>query len=255
MNGETGGVSLIADLLPGFRPWTTSGRRSVSSLLLTALLLLSGSAMAADPAGVEVKRNPDGSRLRLTQQINTAGDRRVFRIDVSPSASAPYTILLQSSQVLSEYPRGGGRLDDMDGDGQLEFVERMFCGAGPNCWYRIHKLNPEQHKAYLFFEGGFSLFRPIAGYLVTSGRSSCCSWTHQIYRAPETPRGITEQDLLYNVDLKGPIDGSATPTCWISRPVAEDWEQAELPNPKLLTLCEGYGNDVVINPNKATDKD
>ena len=225
-----------------------SGRLPVPILLLTALLLLSGSALAAEAAGAEEKRNPDGSRLRLTEQIDPTGDRRVFRIEVSPAASAPYTTLLQRSQVLSEHPSGGGRLEDMDGDGQLEFVERVFCGAGPNCWYRIHKLMPQQHKAYLFFEGGFSLFRPIAGYLVTSGRSSCCSWTHQIYRAPAKPRGITEQDLLYSVYLKGPIDGSATPTCRISRPVNEEWEQANLPNPELSTLCEGYGNDVVINP-------
>jgi len=124
----------------------------------------------------------------------------------------------------------------------------VFCGAGPNCWYRIHKLNPQQHTAYAFYEGGFSLFRSIAGYLVTSGRSSCCSWTHQIYRAPAQPRGMTEQDLLYSVYLKGPIDGSAKPTCQISRPVGEGWEQASLANPELLVLCEGYGNDVVINP-------
>ena len=228
-----------------------SERLSVPILLLTALLLLPGSALAAEPAGVEEKRNPDGTRLRLTEQIDPAGDRRVFRIDVSPSASAPYTTLLQRTQALSEHPSGGGRLEDMDGDGQLEFVERVYCGAGPNCWYRIHKLNPEQHKAYLFFEEGFSLFRPIAGYLVTSGRSSCCSWTHQIYRAPDKPRGITEQDLLYSVDLKGPIDGSATPTCRISRPVGDEWEQTDLANPELLALCEGYGNDVVINPQQA----
>ena len=230
-----------------------SGRLPVPILLLTALLLLPGSVLAAEQVGVEEKRNPDGARLRLTEQIDPTGDRRVFRIDVSPSASAPYTTLLERSQVLSEHPSGRGRLDDMDGDGQLEFVERMFCGAGPNCWYRIHKLNLQQHKAYPFFEGGFSLFRPIAGYLVTSGRSSCCSWTHQIYRAPETPRGITEQDLLYNVDLKGPIDGSASPTCRISRPWGGGWEQANLANPELLALCEGYGKNVVINPAQESD--
>ena len=230
-----------------------SGRLPVPILLLTALMLLPGSVLAAEQVGVEEKRNPNGARLRLTEQIDPTGDRRVFRIDVSPSASAPYTTLLERSQVLSEHPSGRGRLDDMDGDGQLEFVERMFCGAGPNCWYRIHKLNLQQHKAYPFFEGGFSLFRSIAGYLVTSGRSSCCSWTHQIYRAPAKLRGITEQDLLYNVYLKGPIDGSASGTCRISRPWGEGWEQANLANPELLALCEGYGKNVVINPAQESD--
>ncbi len=226
-------------------------QQPVPLLLLTALLLFPGAALASDPTGVEEKRNPDGSRLRLTRQIDPAGGRRVFRIELSPSASAPYTTLLQRNQLLSEYPRGGGHLDDIDGDGQLEFVERLSCGAGPNCQYRIFKLNPVQKRAYQLFEGGFSLFRPIAGQLVTSSRSSCCSWTHQIYRAPAKPRGITEQDLLYSVYLKGPIDGSNKPTCRISRPVGEGWEQANLANPELLALCEVYGNDVVINPEQA----
>ncbi len=46
-----------------------SVRLPVPTLLLTALLLLPGSALAAEPAGVEEKRNPDGARLRLTEQI------------------------------------------------------------------------------------------------------------------------------------------------------------------------------------------
>ena len=115
--------------------------------------------------------------------------------------------------MLSEHHRGGGRLHDRDGDGQLEFVERVFGGARPHCCYRIHKLNPQQHKAYQFFEGRFSLFRPLAEYLVTSS--------------------ITEQDLLYSVQLRGPIDGSATPTGRITRPVVKGWEQANLPHAEL----------------------
>ena len=248
--GESDGVSL---------DWVccqASGneRRPVPILLLAALLLFPGSALASDTDGVTEQRNPDGSRLRLTEQIDPAGDRRVFRIEASSSASAPYTTLLQRSQLLSDYPRGGGRLEDMDGDGQLEFVERLSCGAGPNCQYRIFKLIPAQQRAYQLFEGGFFLFRPIAGRLVTSSRSSCCSWTHQIYRTPVTPHGITEQDLLYSLELKAPIDGASTPVCRISRPRGKGWEQATIRSPELLKLCEGYGKNVVINPALQSDE-
>ena len=228
-------------------------QQPVPLLLLTALLLFPGAALASDPTGVEEKRNPDGSRLRLTRQIDPAGGRRVFRIELSPSASAPYTTLLQRNQLLSDYPRGGGHLDDIDGDGQLEFVERLSCGAGPNCQYRIFKLNPVQKKAYQLFEGRFSLFRPIAGQLVTSSRSSCCSWTHQVYRTPVKPHGISEQDLLYNLELNAPTDGASTPVCRISRPRGKGWEQATIRSPELLKLCEGYGKNVVINPAQESD--
>tara|TARA_B100001121_G_scaffold163308_1_gene142601 strand:+ start:820 stop:933 length:114 start_codon:yes stop_codon:yes gene_type:complete len=33
--------------------------------------------------------------------------------------------------------------------------------------------------------------------------------------------------------------------------VGDEWEQTVLANPELLALCEGYGNDVVINPQQA----
>ena len=231
----------------GLSTFQSRAQLAVTILLLTALLLFTGSAFAVDTANVEEKRNPDGSRLKLTQQVEPAGDRRVFLIEVSSSASTPYTTLLQRSQVLSKHPHGEGRLEDIDGNGQLEFVERLFCGAGPNCWFRIYKLNAKEQRAYAFFEGGFFLFRPIAGYLVTSGRSSCCAWTHQIYRAPETERGISQQDLLYSMYLKGPIDGSATPTCWISRPSGKGAKRANLSNPELLKLCEGYGKNVIVH--------
>ena len=232
-----------------------SEERLVPFLLLMALLLVQGSALASDQPTdqltVEQKRNADGSWLRLTQRVDPERDRRHIRVEHSRSATAPFFTLLQRSQSLSDYPQGGGHLEEMDGDGQLDYVERLYCGAGPNCQARIFKLNPAQQTAYQLFEGWFFLFRSVDGHFVTSSRSSCCSWTHQIYRAPAKPRGITEQDLLYDVYLKGPIDGSATPTCRISRPLGEGWEQAKLANPELLALCEGYGNDVVINPEQA----
>ena len=227
-------------------------------LLLTAVLLIQGSALASDqPADqptVVQKRNADGSWLKLTQRVDRARDRRLIRVEHSRSATAPYVTLLQRSQSLSDYPAGGGSLEEMDGDGQLDYVERLYCGAGPNCQARIFRLNPEQRSAYQLFEGFFFLFRSVDGHVVTSRRSSCCSWTHDIYRKPAEPRSITEQDLIYSLYLKGPVDGHATPTCRISRPEGDGWTPAELSNPRLLKLCEGYGTNVVINPVQARNQ-
>ena len=214
-----------------------------------AVLLLCGSPAIADcKTETDQKRNADGSELRITQTQCDQQNQRTTLIELRADPFSPYKTVLLRKQSLSEFPRGFGHLKDIDDDGILEYDEVESCGAGPNCWHNIFRIDPKQSRAWLLLKGGFSYVRKISDFYVTSGRSSCCSWTHQIYRAPAQPRGMTEQDLLYSVYLKGPIDGSATPTCRISRPANEEWEQANLPNPKLLMLCEGYGSDVVINP-------
>ena len=236
-----------------------SEKRLVPFLLLMSLLLVQGSALASyqptDQLTVEQKRNADGSWLRLTQRVDHERDRRLIRVEHSRSATAPFVTLLQRSQSLSDYPQGRGHLEEMDGDGQLDYVERLYCGAGPNCQARIFKLNPAQQTAYQLFEGWFFLFRSVGGHFVTSSRSSCCSWTHNVYREPSKQGGIGDKDLLYSIYLQGPIDEHSTPTCRISRPEGDGWTPTELSNPELLKLCEGYGKNVAVNSATTNDGD
>ena len=84
---------------------------------------------------------------------------------------------------------------------------------------------------------------------MTAGRSSCCSWVHQVYRIPTSEREITAQDLAYDITVSGPIEkDSTTARCRITRPEGEGWVSTDVPHQSLRQLCLFYGDDVVINP-------
>ena len=153
------------------------------------------------------------------------------------------------TEQLATFPQGRGRLADIDGDGLLEVVETEYCGAGPNCTKTIFKVNPLQRKAWRFLHGGFFSVRRIDNFVVTAGRSSCCSWVHQVYRIPTSEREITAQDLAYDITVSGPIEkDSTTARCRITRPEGEGWVSTDVPHQSLRQLCHFYGDDVVINP-------
>ena len=220
-------------------------------LLGIVVLQLAGASAveAASQPEVQEQRNSDGSWLRLTQTEQPAQGRRLLQVDLRTSANAPYAPVLQRSQVLAEFPRGRGRLEDIDGDGLWEFVETDFCGAGPNCVQTIFKVNPQRKTAWRFLHGGFFTVRRIGAFVVTAGRSSCCSWVHQAYRVPAGERTITDQDLAYSISVSGPLDKtSTTARCVISRPAGSGWVLTDLKHKQLRQLCALYGDDVVINP-------
>ena len=222
-------------------------------LMLPAVLMALTGAAAATHAGgqpqLQEQRNSDGSWLRLTQREESATDLRTIRIELRGSDQSPFTPVLERQQSLATFPHGRGHLEDIDGDGLLEVVETESCGAGPNCTKTIFKVNPRQKKAWRFLHGGFFSIRRIDNFVVTAGRSSCCSWVHQVYRIPTSDREITAQDLAYAITESGPIENnSTTARCRITRPEGERWVNTDVPHQSLRQLCHFYGDDVMINP-------
>ncbi|EAU73134.1 hypothetical protein [Synechococcus sp. RS9916] len=221
-------------------------------LMPAALMALTGAATAGHAGGrplLQEQRNSDGSWLRLTQLENPATEQRTIRVELRDSDASPYAPVLERHQSLATFPQGRGRLADIDGDGLMEIVETKYCGAGPNCTKTIFKVNPLQRKAWRFLHGGFFSIRRIDNFVVTAGRSSCCSWVHQVYRIPTSEREITAQDLAYDITVSGPIEkDSTTARCWITRPEGEEWVSTDVPHQSLRQLCHFYGDDVVINP-------
>ena len=222
-------------------------------LLMPAVLMALTSAATDVLAGgrplLQEQRNSDGSWLRLTQLENPATQQRTIRVELRASDASPYAPVLERHQSLATFPQGRGRLADIDGDGLLEVVETEYCGAGPNCTKTIFKVNPLQRKAWRFLHGGFFSIRRIDDFVVTAGRSSCCSWVHQVYRIPTSEREITAQDLAYDITVSGPIEkDSNTARCRITRPEGEGWVSTDVPHQSLHQLCHFYGDDVVINP-------
>ena len=168
-------------------------------LLMPAVLMaLTGAATAGHAGGrplLQEQRNSDGSWLRLTQLENPATKQRTIKVELRDSDASPYAPVLERHQSLATFPQGRGHLADIDGDGLLEVVETEYCGAGPNCTKTIFKVNPLQRNAWRFLHSGFFSIRRIDNFVVTAGRSSCCSWVHQVYRIPTSEREITAQDL------------------------------------------------------------
>ena len=224
---------------------------------LAVLLLCGGSAIADCKVETDQQQNSDGSELRITQTQCDQQNQRTFLIELRTDPTSPYTTVLQRNQSLSEFPRGFGHLKDIDADGILEYDEVESCGAGPNCSHSIFRIDPKQARAWLLFQGGFFDFRKISDFYVTSGRSSCCSWEHQVYAKPDGESSIVEADLRYLISVSsghtlraGTTDQYIT-TCRISRPKGESWAPVDPESKELLQLCEIYGKDYILNPTGA----
>ena len=218
--------------------------------LVAALLLSHGSAFVACDVMHSEKLNADGSRIRITQRQCDATKSRTLHVEFQPQGSESCLSLLKRTQSVSQAPTGGWRLRDIDADGLFEIEETGACGAGPNCEHRIFKtsVGPGPINAYLFFQGGYAGFKRISDYYVASGRSSCCSWDHQVYKKPMTADPITDSDLVYEVMVGVDVGDPPRTRCRVFSRVDRNLIQVPLSDKKLLTLCEVYGENYVLNP-------
>lgn len=209
------------------------------------LVLSAATVYAADAPRVEQQRNSDGSSVQLTTTVDLNHQRRQFNVELHRPGEATTTVL-KHSQALADAPYGGATLSDIDADGVVEIVERTFCGAGPNCAFTIFKLNLTTKTARRWFEGAYVQIKPIGPYLVTSNRSSCCSWTHQILNPPDSDRALNTDDIVATIAVTAPPDDIRPARCLIKTTDQERWNAVVNQRPELLSLCETYGNKVVI---------
>ena len=218
-------------------------------LFLAALLLVSTAAVHPKENTETEQTNGDGSQLRITQTPCDANNDRTIRLELRVLPWDSYRTVLDRRQSCSDHPRGGGQLQDIDGDGLLEYVELESCGAGPNCARQIFKIDAQKLRADRFFKGSFSSFHRIDDLYVSSGRASCCSWEHLIYNSPGPEHAISDRNLMYRITVKAPLsDHGSVAQCLISRPLMDAWEQTTLDHPNLIQLCETYGDKYVLNP-------
>ena len=224
--------------------------------LFIALLFLANSSTHAE-CDIErvVRQNIDGSYIRLTQEQCEERDKRSIRVELKDSSGSHYKTVLRRKQSAMVAPTGGGRLRDLDNDGVLEYEETGACGAGPNCEHSVFKINKSRTGTYAFFHGGYSDFIKLSKFYVTSGRTSCCSWSHHVYKKPSTERAISDRDFLYHVSVgdTSADDLPGTP-CFISTRVRGNWVPLNTKNKNLLALCEVYGPDYILNPPRRTEE-
>ena len=218
--------------------------RFVATLLLC---LLAPSAWAqdalcepGDPARVE---NRDGSTLSLRAECSASATRRY--VAELTCADGLVCDRLQVEQDVTETPMGHAGLVDLDGDGMHEVEVRGMCGAGPNCEGDVYRIDPATRTLHHFFSGGYYELQVIDGWLVESGRSSCCSWEFHLWRL-DTPRAgpldYDSMDLMAQVDAGGDDDGNVTSVqCTFTRQSGDNRAVVAPPSPALEAICRHYG--------------
>ncbi|RYE77090.1 MAG: hypothetical protein EOO80_11530 [Oxalobacteraceae bacterium] len=226
---------------------------------MAALLMLANTEPKAQEAcalGPEKSAvNPDGSTLSVTTTCDESGARRYLLRTHQGSSSRAQEMLVDSE--LTDAPTGGASLVDIDGDGYHEVEVRGMCGAGPNCMGDLYRVNRRTGKLQQFFSGGYAELMMIDGYLVESGRASCCSWEYHAYKLDDRDevRGYENMDLMVEVGADLSSDEPDPPIrCSFSRPGGDGRTVVPPPGKPWLSLCTVYGDTYhVVTPQEARE--
>lgn len=158
-------------------------------------------------------------------------------------------MVLRETQRLEEAPDGTARLIDLDGDGRQEIEIRGSCGAGPNCEGAIFRLNRDRTAMAPFYRGGYFSLTMIEGYVVETGRASCCAWESHGYKVRAGADEVGQDDLEYRVDVtaEGGEDGVPLAVeCAFRRRETKAWVYVGPPSGAWLKLCEAYGKKYTL---------
>lgn len=219
--------------------------RICAGILSLGLALFHPPASAQCAVDTSTARNADGSEMLLAVGHCDGDSTRTISVHYRGSALEPYRRVLDIGQDTAEAPLGGAALLDVDGDGEHEMELRGMCGAGPNCEGSIYRLNRDRADMFLFFSGGYARLAYIDGHLVESGRSSCCSWEHHVFRPHSAFEPVEESEMEYRVIVGMSIraDADDDTTCTF----LDRQGRIVLPQSQdLLQLCEIYGADYVL---------
>lgn len=212
----------------------------MKTLIVLVLLVLSISAQAACQKSTKSVKNKDQSVLMLTEEVCDGQTGRTVSLQITRANERAASTLMQKAVPKTV------RFLDLEGDGTYEFEEIGSCAGLPDCEAFIYKLNPERSALKLYFQGAYSEVSVVDGYIVESGRSSCCSWEHHLYRADSAKLPITEVDMVYRVKVQAP-ESLGYASCQFSERAGRGWRPVKLPSQGLKKLCEAYGKNYRIN--------
>ena len=151
---------------------------------------------------------------------------------------------LEVTQEVVYNSMGNIGLIDLDEDGMHEVEVRGMCGAGPNCEGEVYRIDPATRTLRHFFSGGYYELQVIDGWLVESGRSSCCSWEFHLWQldAPhDLPLNYDNMDLMVQVGASGDGDQVDGVVCTFTRQSGDNSRVVAPPSPALERICEHYG--------------
>jgi hypothetical protein len=219
---------------------------TILRVLLAAALLspvpIATAQEACKPGDSDIV-NPDGSRLRIRTGCGEDG-APFFDFFSSARSGSAFVPALQAETADAEPPTGV-YFEDLNKDGYREIVARGMCGAGPNCLGEIYRWNRKAQKLERFLSSGWADLDFVDGYLITTGRASCCSWEFGAYRW-DRASGYGDdagRDLSVEVASETLDDSDDEPIvrCTFSRKIEGEWRVVPPPSPAWLKFCETYG--------------
>lgn len=220
------------------------------ALMAVAWLPAIGQAQACEPVKSESARNRDGSVLSVHTECASEATR-LFVIELKNVDGNPGD-RLQIEQPVDESPTGGASLRDLAGDGTHVVEVRGSCGAGPNCAGDLYAVSADGRSLTHFFSGGYADLSVRDGWLVESGRASCCSWEFHLWKldtAHDLPLQYDNMDLMAQVGMLFGDGGDEDRfDCRFSRPGGDSARVVAPPSAALEALCTVYGEDYVLAP-------
>lgn len=228
--------------------------RVLAGSTVAVLLLLAAQAHADEnckPVAEQQATNADQSTLSVATVCEKEGIRSYQMRARNKDGRTDQKVV----EVETEYATtGSASLVDIDGDGYHEIEVRGMCGAGPNCEGELYRIDRETGKLKLFFSGGYSDLSVIDGYLVESGRASCCSWEYHAYRLQGRTGMLDYENMDFMVEIGADLDSeqeNAPARCTFSRTAGGARQVMRPPGSEWLRLCEVYGDYHLTTPEEA----
>ena len=128
-------------------------------------------------------QNADYSSFQMVQSTCTADDQMMNEVKVYRYAHAgAAAVLVWSVSKLEGGQQVVWNTPDRNGFAELDVEHEDECGTGPNCAHDLYHYDPAAGTMAAYFSGGYTDLSYFDGYLLESGRASCCSTELHAYR-------------------------------------------------------------------------
>lgn len=132
-------------------------------------------------------------------------------------------------------------MPDRNGYAELEIT--VACGAGPNCSQYLYRYDPDTKSIYHYFSGGYSDLSYFDGYLLESGRGSCCEWELHVHKIHQQGKRDVVDDHIFVIELNSEMPDSPA-SCRFYEYYGEDDSKTrpiKPPNSKWYRYCSKDG--------------
>lgn len=219
-------------------------------IVACALLPMLARAQACEPTATESVRNRDGSRLSVTTTCRSE-EMRTFVIELQ-CTDGRICDRLEVEQGVDDAPKERVYLVDLLDNGMPLVEIRGMCGTGPNCEGNLYGVSADGRSLTHFFSGGYSDLSVQDGWLVESGRASCCSWEFHLWKLddlPALPLQYDNMQLMAEVGVIFAEDGvEGQFDCRFIRPDGDSGRIVAPPSATLQELCTVYGENYILAP-------